>query len=42
MRVVREAAGALCEEGLSAETVVSGLGTTYSKALVLLLGGQDR
>ncbi|WP_245240155.1 hypothetical protein [Streptomyces erythrochromogenes] len=41
-RVGREAAGALAEDGLSAEAVATGLGTTRSKALVLLLAAQDR
>ncbi|MER6781643.1 MULTISPECIES: hypothetical protein [unclassified Streptomyces] len=41
-RVGREAAGALCDVGASAEAVAAGLGTTCSKALVLLLRGQDR
>ncbi|MFB6577402.1 hypothetical protein ACFCYC_08160 [Streptomyces sp. NPDC056402] len=36
-RVGWEAAGALAEGGVSAETVATGLGTTRSKALVLLL-----
>ncbi|MFF4433847.1 hypothetical protein ACFYZ4_32410 [Streptomyces sp. NPDC001513] len=40
-RVGREAAGALCDEGVSAETVATGLGTTRSKALVLLLTAQE-
>ncbi|WP_404962641.1 hypothetical protein [Streptomyces sp. 147326] len=41
-RVAREAAGALCDAGMSAETVATGLGTARSKALVLLLTAQDR
>ncbi|MCX4808819.1 hypothetical protein OG594_46005 [Streptomyces sp. NBC_01214] len=41
-RVGREAAGALAEDGASAEAVATGLGTTRSKALVLLLAAQDR
>ncbi|MFF3087673.1 hypothetical protein ACFVRB_21865 [Streptomyces nojiriensis] len=41
-RVGREAAGALCDDGLSAEAVATGLGTSYSKALVMLLTAQDR
>ncbi|MGW7440782.1 hypothetical protein [Streptomyces sp. NPDC054849] len=41
-RVGRETAGALCDAGMSAETVATGLGTTRSKALVLLLTAQDR
>ncbi|MFG2233607.1 hypothetical protein ACGFNX_27050 [Streptomyces sp. NPDC048723] len=41
-RVGREAAGALCGDGLSAEAVATGLGTTYSKALVMLPTEQDR
>ncbi|MGW6979165.1 hypothetical protein ACWGE1_06910 [Streptomyces sp. NPDC054932] len=40
-RVARETAGALCDAGTSAETVATGLGTTRSKALVLLLTAQD-
>ncbi|MFE5864181.1 hypothetical protein ACFQ77_27075 [Streptomyces virginiae] len=36
-RVGREAAVALADEGVTAEAVASGLGTTYSKALVMLL-----
>lgn len=34
--------GALCDDGLSAEAVATGLGTAYSKALVMLLTAQDR
>ncbi|MGW3324020.1 hypothetical protein [Streptomyces virginiae] len=41
-RVGREAAGALCDDGLSAEAVATGLGTSYSKALVMLLTAQNR
>lgn len=41
-RAGREAAGALCDDGLSAEAVATGLGTTYSTALVMLLAAQDR
>ncbi|MFB6578533.1 hypothetical protein ACFCYC_14080 [Streptomyces sp. NPDC056402] len=41
-QVGREAASALCDDGLSAETVATGLGTSYSKALVMLLTAQDR
>ncbi|WP_405940593.1 hypothetical protein [Streptomyces sp. NBC_00207] len=41
-RVGREAAGVLCDEGMSAEAVATALGTTRSKALVLLLTAQDR
>ncbi|MEV6734419.1 MULTISPECIES: hypothetical protein [unclassified Streptomyces] len=41
-RVGREAAGALCDGGMSAEAVATALGTTRSKALVLLLSAQDR
>ncbi|MEU9087984.1 hypothetical protein [Streptomyces sp. NPDC048357] len=41
-RIGREAAGALCDDGASAETVATGLGTTRSKALVLLLTAQER
>ncbi|MFF3679845.1 hypothetical protein ACFYYS_38490 [Streptomyces sp. NPDC002120] len=40
--VGREAAGVLCDDGASAETVATGLGTTRSKALVLLLTAQER
>ncbi|MFF4449979.1 hypothetical protein [Streptomyces sp. NPDC001502] len=36
-RVGRETAGALRDDGMSAETVATALGSTYSKALVLLL-----
>ncbi|MFD9523386.1 hypothetical protein [Streptomyces sp. NPDC059979] len=41
-RVGREAAGALCDDGASAETVATGLGTTRSTAPVLLLTTQER
>ncbi|WP_327388184.1 MULTISPECIES: hypothetical protein [unclassified Streptomyces] len=41
-RARREAAGALAEDGMSAEAVATGLGTTHSKALMLLLTAQDR
>ncbi|MFJ6054840.1 hypothetical protein [Streptomyces sp. NPDC092307] len=41
-RVGREAAGAVGDDGMSAETVATALGTTRSKALVLLLTAQDR
>ncbi|GGS34595.1 hypothetical protein Snoj_00820 [Streptomyces nojiriensis] len=41
-RVGREAAGVLCDDGLAREAVATGLGTTYSKALVMLLAAQDR
>ncbi|MER6257115.1 hypothetical protein ABT224_37865 [Streptomyces sp. NPDC001584] len=41
-RVGRQAAGALCDDGLSAEAVATALGTTRSKALVMLLTAQDR
>ncbi|WP_168714732.1 hypothetical protein [Streptomyces sp. A0592] len=41
-RVGREAAGALADDGVSAETVAVGLGTTRSKALMLLLTAQSR
>ncbi|MEU9165786.1 hypothetical protein AB0D29_36625 [Streptomyces sp. NPDC048424] len=41
-RVGRQAAGALCGDGMSAERVAAVLGTTRSKALVLLLTAQDR
>lgn len=40
-RVGREAASALAEDGVSAEVVATGLGTTRSKALLLLLTAQD-
>ncbi|THA79772.1 hypothetical protein [Streptomyces sp. A0592] len=40
-RVGREAAGALAEDGVSAVTVAAGLGTTRSKALMLLLTAQN-
>ncbi|MGW6618670.1 hypothetical protein ACWGA0_35085 [Streptomyces erythrochromogenes] len=36
-RVGGEAAGALADDGVSVEAVATGLGTTYSKALVMLL-----
>ncbi|MFI1652278.1 hypothetical protein ACH4XT_35835 [Streptomyces avidinii] len=41
-RVSRETAAALCDDGMSAEAVATALGTTRSKALVLLLTSQDR
>ncbi len=41
-RVGRQAAGALCDDGMSAEALATALGTTRSKALVLLLTAQDR
>ncbi|MEU8843803.1 hypothetical protein AB0D97_32560 [Streptomyces roseus] len=40
-RITREAAGALSDAGVSAEAVATGLGTTRSKALMLLLTVQD-
>ncbi|WP_331738271.1 hypothetical protein [Streptomyces sp. NBC_00069] len=40
-RIGREAAGALSDADVSAEEVAAGLGTTYTKALVLLLAAQD-
>ncbi|MFD3469966.1 hypothetical protein ACFWWM_27095 [Streptomyces sp. NPDC058682] len=40
-RVGREAAGVLAEDGVSAEAVATGLGTTRSKALMLLLTARD-
>ncbi|WP_405812641.1 MULTISPECIES: hypothetical protein [unclassified Streptomyces] len=40
-RVGREAAGVLAEDGVSAEVVAAGLGTTRSKALMLLLTARD-
>ncbi|MFE7093212.1 hypothetical protein [Streptomyces erythrochromogenes] len=36
-RVGRRAAAALADDGVSAEAVAAGLGTTRSKALVMLL-----
>ncbi|WP_405813131.1 MULTISPECIES: hypothetical protein [unclassified Streptomyces] len=41
-RVGLEAVGVLAEGGVSAETVATGLGTTRSKALMLLLNARDR
>ncbi|MFF3677381.1 hypothetical protein ACFYYS_25805 [Streptomyces sp. NPDC002120] len=41
-RVGRQAAGALCDDGASAETIAPGLGTSRSTALVLLLTAQDQ
>ncbi|MFJ7593308.1 hypothetical protein ACIQZO_39245 [Streptomyces sp. NPDC097617] len=41
-RVGREAVGAVGDDGMSAEAVATALGTTRSKALVLLLTAQDR
>ncbi|MET9694133.1 hypothetical protein ABZY81_37850 [Streptomyces sp. NPDC006514] len=38
----RTAAGALCDDGMSAEAVAGALGNTRSKALDLLLTAQDR
>ncbi|WP_267882174.1 hypothetical protein [Streptomyces katrae] len=38
----RDSAGALCDDGMSAETLATALGITRSKALVLLLTAQDR
>ncbi len=40
--VSREVATALRDDGLSAEDVATGLGTTYSKALVMLLTAKGR
>ncbi|MER6251838.1 hypothetical protein ABT224_10745 [Streptomyces sp. NPDC001584] len=40
-RVGRQTAGALRDGGMSAEAIATALGTTYSKALVLLLTEQD-
>ncbi|MFF0216128.1 hypothetical protein [Streptomyces vinaceus] len=40
-RVGREAASALSDEGVSAKAVATGLGTSRSKALMLLLTAQD-
>ncbi|AYV32320.1 hypothetical protein EES41_36795 (plasmid) [Streptomyces sp. ADI95-16] len=39
-RVGREAADALCDDGMSADAVATGLGITRSQALVLLLTAQ--
>ncbi|CAM5561828.1 hypothetical protein [Streptomyces avidinii] len=41
-RVGQEAAGALCDDGMSAEVVATALGTTRSTAQILLLTAQDR
>ncbi len=41
-RVGRQTAGALRDDSMSAEAVATALGTTYSKALLLLLTAQDR
>ncbi|MGZ9935544.1 hypothetical protein ACXNSR_37340 [Streptomyces sp. NC-S4] len=41
-RVGREAAGVPAEDGVSAETLPIGLGTTRSTALMLLLTARDR
>ncbi|MFI1280943.1 hypothetical protein ACH4U5_09300 [Streptomyces sp. NPDC020858] len=41
-RVGRDAAGALCHDGMSAKAVAAALGTTRSKALALLLTAQDK
>ncbi|WP_328966223.1 hypothetical protein [Streptomyces virginiae] len=41
-RVEREAAGAVGDDGMSAEAVAAALGTSRSKALGLLLTAQDR
>ncbi|MFD9078140.1 hypothetical protein [Streptomyces erythrochromogenes] len=41
-RFGREAAGVLAEDGVSAEAAATGLGTTPSKALMLLLTARDR
>ncbi|MFF4424631.1 hypothetical protein ACFY04_28295 [Streptomyces sp. NPDC001549] len=40
-RPERLAAGMLCDDGMSAEAVATALGTTCSKALVLLLTAGD-
>ncbi|MFF1779787.1 hypothetical protein [Streptomyces virginiae] len=40
-RAGRAAAGAVRNDGMAAETVATALGTSYSKALVLLLTAQD-
>ncbi|MFJ4866532.1 hypothetical protein [Streptomyces sp. NPDC088748] len=41
-RVGREAAGAVGDDGMSAEAVATALGTTRSKALTLFLTAQNR
>ncbi|MGW6845942.1 hypothetical protein [Streptomyces sp. NPDC054958] len=41
-RVGRQSAGALRDDGTAPESVATALGTTYSKALILLLTAQDR
>ncbi|WP_053790113.1 hypothetical protein [Streptomyces sp. XY332] len=38
----REAAGVLADDGVSAQDVATGLGATYSKALIMLLTAQGR
>ncbi|MFE5678977.1 hypothetical protein ACFQ7B_12190 [Streptomyces erythrochromogenes] len=40
-RIGREAADALADDGVTAEAVATGLGTTHSRALVLFLTAQD-
>lgn len=40
-RVGREVAGALCDGGVSAEMVATGLGAIRSEAVVMLLIAQD-
>ncbi|MEU9088199.1 hypothetical protein [Streptomyces sp. NPDC048357] len=43
LSVIREAAvPLLCDDGMPPETLATALGTTYSKALVLLLSAQNR
>ncbi len=41
-RIGREAAGALHDDGTSAQTLATALGTTCSKAQIMLLTAQDR
>ncbi|MFB6564088.1 hypothetical protein ACFCYH_35270 [Streptomyces sp. NPDC056400] len=41
-RVGREAVGVLADDGVSAEAVATGLGTAYSKTLVMLLTTHGR
>ncbi|MCX4960943.1 hypothetical protein [Streptomyces virginiae] len=41
-RAGRQAAGALCDDGVPDEAVATALGTTRSQALVLLLTARDR
>ncbi|WP_405526415.1 hypothetical protein OG592_02665 [Streptomyces avidinii] len=37
----RETAGTLCDDGMPAEAVATALGTTRSKALILLLTAHE-